>query len=114
MTRQTSHCHGSKLRGRTEPSNSLALHALLVLSWRLKTRLALWHAVVLEVLSLYLLIRDQKISCVTTRHLLSSVVRKWSPCDSRHACGACGSWLACLHGFQVGFQLGMFINTLPR
>ena len=45
MTRQTSHCHGSKLRGRTEPSNSLALRALLVLSWRLKTRLALWHAV---------------------------------------------------------------------
>jgi len=46
MTRQTSHCHGSKLWGRTEPSNSLALRALLVLSWRLKTRLALWHAVV--------------------------------------------------------------------
>ena len=38
----------------------------------------------------------------------------WSPCDSWHACGACGSWLAWLLGLQFGFQFGMFINTLPR
>ena len=29
-----------------DQTNSLALRAVLVLSWRLKTRLALWHAVV--------------------------------------------------------------------
>jgi len=39
---------------------------------------------------------------------------RWSPCDSWHACGACGSWLAWLLGFQFGFQLGMFINTKSK